>query len=141
MKRNRIGRVHGALALVLILGVGTGAYFTFRYTVVAQVQESLVNVDTTDSVEYGRTLFQTRGCSGCHSFAPVGSLGDEGPDLTGVAARHDADYIRQSIMSPNAVIAPRCPEGACQPNVMPPFGDILTSAQIEALVVYLQHES
>jgi mono/diheme cytochrome c family protein len=141
MKRKQIGLVHVALSLGLILGASTGAYFAFRYTVIAQVQESLANIDANDQIDYGRSLFQTRGCSSCHTFTPAGSLGDEGPDLTGIAVRHDANHIFQSISSPNAVIAPQCPEGACQPNVMPAFGDILTTSQIEALVAYLQSES
>ena len=44
-----------------------------------------------------------------------------------------ADYVRQSIVDPNAVIAK-----GYQPNVMPPtFGDTLKPDELDALVAYL----
>ena len=59
------------------------------------------------------------------------------PDFTGKAA--DAkDYIRESIVDPNVFIAPKCPTGACAPNVMPAaLKDILTSDEINAITNYL----
>ncbi|MBP6177021.1 MAG: nitrite reductase, copper-containing [Anaerolineales bacterium] len=58
-------------------------------------------------------------------------------DFTGKAA--DAkDYIRESIVDPNVFIAPKCPTGACAPNVMPAaLKDILTSDEINAITNYL----
>jgi mono/diheme cytochrome c family protein len=138
MRLRAIGPVQRALLLIVVIALlGTGAYFAFEYTVVAQVQEAILNPDTTDLTAYGRTLFQTRGCAGCHTLEDAGSSGDEGPDLTNIGTRHDAAYIHQAIATPNAVIAPQCPEGQCQANVMPPFGTILTPDQIDALVAYL----
>jgi cytochrome c oxidase subunit II len=137
MKRLRIGSLQRALLLgLLAIGVLVGAIFAFEYTLVAQVREAVTPVDTTDLVAYGRTLFQTRGCAGCHSFEPAGSVGDDGPNLTDIAVRHDAAYINQSIQVPDAVIADQCPDGACEP-IMPNFGDILNEDQIDALVAYL----
>jgi cytochrome c oxidase subunit 2 len=44
-----------------------------------------------------------------------------------------ADYVRQSIVDPNAVIAK-----GYQPGVMPPtFGDTLKPDELDALVAYL----
>ena len=43
-----------------------------------------------------------------------------------------SDYIRQSILEPNALLADGYHE-----NLMPPIGAILTEAQIESLVNYI----
>ena len=44
-----------------------------------------------------------------------------------------ADYVRQSIVDPNAVVA-----AGYQPGVMPPnFGDTLSPEELDALVAYL----
>jgi cytochrome c oxidase subunit 2 len=56
-----------------------------------------------------------------------------GPDLDKVLAGKDADFIRESIVNPNAEIAP-----GYQPNVMPGnFGETLTDQQLSSLVDYL----
>lgn len=128
------------IGLAIVLLVVVGGYFAFRRTLVADALEAIAQPDKTDLVNYGTTLFQTRGCTGCHSFAPAGSMADEGPDLTGIANRHDAAFIRASIVDPNAVIASDCPEGPCQANVMPQWGSILTTEQVDALVAYLSNQ-
>ncbi len=43
-----------------------------------------------------------------------------------------AEYLRQSILEPNALLVEGYPE-----NLMPPIGAILTAAQIDALVSYI----
>jgi mono/diheme cytochrome c family protein len=137
MKQLHIGSLQRALLLgVLTIGLVVGGYFTFRRTLLASVQEAVINPDVSDPIAYGATLFQTRGCAGCHTLASAGAVGDEGPDLSDIGARHDADYIYQSIQSPQAVIAEGCPETPCQP-IMPDYGAILTPDQINALVAYL----
>ena len=76
-------------------------------------------------------------CASCHAIDGL-STGAVGPDLTGIGARTDAAYIRQSILDPNAVIADACPSGACPPGVMPSsFGEVLSEMEIEALVDFL----
>jgi cbb3-type cytochrome c oxidase subunit III len=62
--------------------------------------------------ERGKNLFTGMGCIGCHTFNGQG--GAVGPNLTEVYATKGEDYVRQSILQPNAVIA----EGF-QPNLMP----------------------
>jgi hypothetical protein len=47
-------------------------------------------------------------------------------------------YIRQSIVEPNAYLAPECPNGPCLANIMPrDYGQRLLPQQVETLVVYL----
>ncbi len=94
----------------------------------------------------GAKLFQTVGCSTCHSTQPNVKI--VGPSLAGIAldaadsvkepeykgkAKDAAGWLQESIVDPNADI----PEGF-QPNVMPQdFGKRLTPQQISDLVAYL----
>ena len=64
--------------------------------------------------EYGRTLFLTKGCNGCHPVAGApGTLG-VGPELTELArvagtrrAGMSAEaYVRESILEPQAFLVP-----------------------------------
>ncbi len=57
--------------------------------------------------EAGRKIFLERpdaSCVRCHKVKGEG--GDVGPDLTGIITRHDREYILESILYPNKVIAP-----------------------------------
>jgi mono/diheme cytochrome c family protein len=137
MSRSSRRLLIGAGAVFVFALLATGLYFTFRYTLLADVREAIANASSSDTLAYGQTLFTTRGCSACHSLASVGAAGDEGPDLSDIGARHDNAYIRQSIVEPNAVIADACPEGPCQPDVMPAYGTMLNAEQVDALVAFL----
>ncbi|MEM9953549.1 MAG: cytochrome c [Chloroflexota bacterium] len=128
-----------ALGIFIGIGVLVGLYFAFQYTLIADFRESQLNVDTSDDYAYGEVLFETRGCAGCHVHDVIGSNGDTGPNLTDIAGRADTDTIRESIVNPNAVIADDCPEEACEANVMPTYGNILTTEQVDALVVFLSN--
>lgn len=113
---------------------------TNYYSVVADVRENFADVDRTDQYEYGKTLFETRGCVFCHTLTDAGAEGDAGPNLDGLGARFDGEAIRTSIVDPNAAIATDCPEGPCEPDIMPNFGEILDEEQVAALVVYLSEQ-
>jgi cytochrome c oxidase subunit 2 len=87
----------------------------------------------------GKKTFASAGCGGCHTFKPAGTDAQVGPDLDNLAADAQkagepvADYVRQSIVDPNAVVA-----AGYQPGVMPPnFGDTLSPEELDALVAYL----
>ena len=80
----------------------------------------------------GKTLF-TQQCGTCHTLADAGTTAEVGPDLDKVLAGKNADFIRGSIVNPNAEIAP-----GFQPNVMPgTFGQLLSQQQLDSLVKYL----
>jgi cytochrome c oxidase subunit 2 len=80
----------------------------------------------------GKTLF-TQQCGTCHALADAGTTAEVGPDLDNVLAGKNADFIRKSIVDPNAEIAP-----GFQPNVMPGnFGESLSQQQLDSLVEYL----
>jgi len=79
------------------------------------------------------------GCHICHSLQPDVVI--VGPSLAGIATRAAGripgmsaeEYIRQSILQPNAYVVPGFPSG-----VMPPdFSEILTPEQIDDLVAFL----
>lgn len=92
----------------------------------------------------GRVLYQNF-CAACHSLNDTKLVG---PTFTGLAGakvkvrdpatgktsevKATADYLRQSILEPNALLVEGYPE-----NLMPPIGAILTPAQIDSLVDYI----
>ena len=87
---------------------------------------------TGGSAEEGAQLFESQGCSGCHTLAAAAATGTTGPDLDGGLKGKSAAFIKTSIVDPNADIAKGYP-----PNVMPQtFGD-LPPDQIDSLVAYL----
>jgi cytochrome c oxidase subunit 2 len=85
------------------------------------------------------------GCAGCHALAKANAKGNVGPPLeqTDLAAAAKAtgqstsDYVRESIVNPNKVIAKGFP-----PNVMPKvFGSTLSKKDLDDLVAYLSGDS
>ncbi|MGH3022342.1 MAG: cytochrome c oxidase subunit II [Gaiellaceae bacterium] len=80
----------------------------------------------------GEALF-TAQCASCHALAEAGSQGQVGPDLDEALEGADEDFVRESIVDPNATIA----EGF-QPDVMPGnYGELFTDEQIDGLVEFL----
>ena len=94
--------------------------------------------DAGSGVATGVAEFIGAGCAGCHMLDGVPqAVGQVGPNLSGVGAK-GAEYILESIVDPNAVIAQPCPSGECQKDIMPSgFGDALSTAEIDAIVELL----
>jgi mono/diheme cytochrome c family protein len=81
----------------------------------------------------GRQVFMSEGCGGCHTFAPAGTNGTVGPNLTEVLKEKDAAFIHESIANPNAEIAQ-----GYQPNIMPQdYGQKLSDKQLNDVVAFL----
>lgn len=119
------------LALPLSISIVAYALFlTFQFTLVAEIRESFTGVNEQDPLAYGKVLFESRSCSGCHPTIP--GQKSLGPNLFGISQKASEDYIRQSIVSPDAVISP-----GYSADIMPNYGEILDADQIEALVTYL----
>jgi cytochrome c oxidase subunit II len=86
----------------------------------------------------GKALFASNGCDGCHTFKPAGATAKVGPDLDKL--REEAQragvpleqFIRESIVNPNAYVEPGYPKG-----VMPGTFGTLPKAQLDALVKFL----
>ena len=89
----------------------------------------------------GKQVYTANGCGGCHQLADAGSSGTSGPSLDELAAsirangrgKSPEEYIRESIVDPNAVVVEGFAEGTMPQN----YGTDLTDAQIDALVAYL----
>jgi cytochrome c oxidase subunit 2 len=89
----------------------------------------------------GKEVFTANGCGGCHQLADAGSSGTTGPSLDELAqsaeenggGKSPEEYVRESIVEPNAVVVEGFPEGTMPQN----FGKDLTPEQIDALVKYL----
>ncbi len=86
----------------------------------------------------GKAVFAAQGCGACHTFKAAGSTGKVGPNLDNIykdaqlAGLSVPDFIRQSIVDPNAYVAPGFPK-----NVMPGNFGSLPKDQLDALINYL----
>jgi mono/diheme cytochrome c family protein len=69
----------------------------------------------------GKTIFQTAGCSGCHTLADAGAHGTVGPNL-------------DDLKPPENLVVDRVTNGK---GVMPSFKDKLTPEQIQAVAKYV----
>jgi cytochrome c oxidase subunit II len=90
-------------------------------------------VDAKQLFVAGKASTGATACGTCHTLADAGTTGQVGPVLDKVLAGKDAAFIKQSIESPDAFIAP-----GFSPGIMPPnYRDTLSPAEIDALVAYL----
>src|SRR4051794_8390500 len=87
-----------------------------------------------DQAAQGKELFTANGCGGCHTLADAGSNGQTGPDLDEGLKGKDPAFIKQSIVDPDAQVTKGYSRGIMPPN----FDETLSSAEIDALVKYLQ---
>jgi len=99
----------------------------------------------------GKQLYeQVYGCIACHGAIGTPGTNNVGPHLAaiGLKARERiegtsaAQYIYDSILEPNAFIAPACrDELPCeQPSAMPEYGNLVSLQDVADLVTYLLHE-
>lgn len=90
--------------------------------------------------EYGKELYTKRGCNACHS---VDGAAMQGPTWKGIwnqpvkladgkTATVDENFIRESILEPNAAIV------AGYPPIMPTYKGILGDKEVEAIIAYIQ---
>jgi cytochrome c oxidase subunit 2 len=94
-----------------------------------------------DTAEGQRELFISMGCGACHMLADAGSEGQVGPALDGIGDRaagrvsgmHAREYVRQSILEPNAHMVEGFSEGLMPGN----YEERLSEEQLEALIDYL----
>lgn len=92
-----------------------------------------------ESLYYETSLGVNAGCRICHSLQPNVKL--VGPSFAGIATRAETrvtglsaeEYLRQSILDPNAYIVEGFPAGQMVNNL----GEILTDAQVDDLVAFL----
>lgn len=100
---------------------------------------SMADLDLSDVAQYGAELYRAEGCVACHSIdgsANVGPTwlglwGSQRPLDDGTSVLGDAEYIRESIVDPNAKVA------AGYPAIMPNYSR-LDDEQIEALTAFIE---
>jgi cytochrome c oxidase subunit 2 len=86
----------------------------------------------------GKSVFANNGCNSCHTLKAAGATGKIGPDLDKLpqeangAGKPLEAFVRESIVSPDAYVAPGYPK-----NVMPKTFAQLPKSQLDALVQYL----
>ena len=88
----------------------------------------------------GKQLFNSNGCSGCHTLKAAGSSGQTGPDLdtqlpkdAKAAGKDLKAFAEESIVKPNAYIAK-----GYSANIMPStFGQSLSKQDLQTLVSYI----
>jgi cytochrome c oxidase subunit 2 len=86
----------------------------------------------------GKAVFANNGCGGCHAFKPASASAIIGPDLDKLpaearrAGKPLEQFVRESIVNPNAYVEPHYP-----PNVMPHTFGSLPKDQLDALVGFL----
>ena len=89
----------------------------------------------------GQAVFTSNGCASCHTLKAAGATGTVGPDLDKLpayakqAGKPLEDFVRESIVDPNAYVQPGYPK-----NLMPSFAT-LTKEQLDALVAFLVDSS
>lgn len=100
------------------------------------------NVGTLPLAKRGEKLFQVKACAGCHSVTDrtvkVGPplfqrFGSEEETSDGQKVIADENYIRESVMTPNAKIVK-----GFQANVMPAFQGQLSEVEMSALIEYIK---
>ena len=127
-----------AVATVLFddtIGLAVGEIFNLAINDVPIAAEA----DAGRSLYMEGTLGINTGCRICHSLDPGAVL--VGPSLDGIASRAGSrvpgmsaeEYIRQSIVEPDAYVVAGFPAG----QMLQTFGDLLTSEDIDNLVAFL----
>jgi mono/diheme cytochrome c family protein len=85
----------------------------------------------------GAQVFASKGCGGCHTFAPAKAGGTVGPNLDEVLPGQTLAMIHEDVADPNKDIAKGFP-----PNVMPAnYEQLLSPKELEDLVQYLFEET
>jgi cytochrome c oxidase subunit 2 len=78
-------------------------------------------------------VFVQQGCGSCHTLSAAQTTGTTGPNLDNVLKGQSPDEVRESIVNPNAKIAP-----GFQAGVMPEdYGQKLSKQQLDQLVQFL----
>jgi cytochrome c oxidase subunit II len=87
----------------------------------------------------GLSVFNSNGCSSCHTLTAAKATGTIGPDLDKLVAYAQQAkqpleaFIHESIVNPDAYIQAGYPKGVMPGN----FGQLLTKTQLDALVGFL----
>jgi mono/diheme cytochrome c family protein len=133
-------RKNSAMPAELVTGDDAGdvaAYVGFAAAKTGEDQGALAQAGLAGATT-GEQIFTAAGCAACHTLAKANASGTVGPsldDLAQAAGEQEGtpeDYVRQSILDPDAVVA----EGF-QAGVMPSYEGRLNDEQLQTLAEYL----
>ena len=116
------------LAGLVVLGAGRAA-----------AQQGSLPVDAA-AAKRGQSLFQNRGCVGCHS---IGQGKRAGPDLAGVTQRRSLEWLRRWLANPT----PMFDTDSTAKALLAEFNNTrmpnlrLKADEVDALLHYIQQES
>ncbi|NOR18824.1 MAG: c-type cytochrome [Xanthomonadales bacterium] len=96
-----------------------------------QTETSVDTAPQAGSASDGESLMTSHGCGACHKFGT--QVGAIGPGLSTIGAIRDSDFLRRSILDPNADIS-----DGYTPNLMPPvYAAQLSTEELDLIVDYL----
>ena len=104
----------------------------------ATAQQGAIQVDAA-AAKRGESLFQGRGCVGCHS---IGKGKRAGPDLAGVTQRRSLDWLRRWLANPT----PMFDTDSTAKALLAEFNNTrmpnlrLKPEEVDALLQYIQQE-
>jgi mono/diheme cytochrome c family protein len=131
------GCLLAGLALPLA-GCGSGTVVSpLPQTVIGPVPKAAPTL--TGNPTAGKAVFTSSGCAACHTLTAAGATGKIGPDLNSLTAEAAKAgepleaFVKESIVSPSAYIAPGYKDGIMPPN----FGQSLKPQQLADLVAFL----
>jgi mono/diheme cytochrome c family protein len=81
----------------------------------------------------GGQIFAQNNCASCHTLKAAQSTGTTGPNLDTALANQSKSFIQQSIVTPDAKIAPGYGAGIMPSN----FGEVIPKADLKTLVNFL----
>ncbi len=122
-------------SVLLLAGCGGG-------TTVSPTAEKVEGTVPTQTVAKGdagagKAVFNAQGCGSCHTLKEAAASGTVGPNLDTALKGKDADYIRESIINPNADVVK-----GYGPGIMPQnYGQMLSDKKISDLVALLSKNS
>ncbi len=123
----------GGVALLIFTGGEAGAE-----TAVSPNQSAIVPAVNTEAIAQGEAIFAAN-CAACHS---VGGGVRVGPDLAGVVARRDADWLSRWIAEPDAMLAEGDPIAT---ELLAEFNSItmpnlqLSPDEVASVIAYLEN--
>jgi len=80
----------------------------------------------------GLKVWAAQGCGSCHTFAPAGATATIGPNLANSLGGKSRDYIRESIVAPNAKVY------GSGTSIMPEgYAKRMSKAELDALVEFI----
>jgi mono/diheme cytochrome c family protein len=88
-------------------------------------------------VEWGKELFESKDCSGCHTITGEVEIG---PDLKGITKKRDAEWLKKMIQNPEEMekTDPLAKKLYLEFEEMGMVSDALTDEEVEAILKYIE---